>query len=212
MSNKENKSRAYRILYATVGWLIKLLFGLRAVDPENEPDEGGYLICANHVSAIDAIAIGYIFSKNQAHLMAKKELFSIPLLRGLIKMLGAFPIDRGGTDVGALKKAIAMIEEGKCVGIFPQGHRYPAVDPRTTPVKNGAGLIVSRAECDVVPVYVLRKNNKFALFRRTYVIIGEKIPYEELAELGDKAKMTEKIFDRICTLGEKALADERIKL
>ena len=212
MSKREKRSRLLRFLYATIGWLVKLLFGLRSVDPENEPDEGGYLICANHVSAIDAIALVYVFNKNQAHLMAKKELFKIPLLRGLIKMLGAFPVDRGGADVGALKKAITMIGEGKCVGIFPQGHRYPEVDPRNTPVKNGAGLIVERAECDVVPVYILRKNNKFMLFRRTYVIIGKRIPYEALASLGDKGEITKKIFDEICMLGENALSDPRIKL
>ena len=212
MSKREKRSRLLRFLYATIGWLVKLLFGLRSVDPENEPDEGGYLICANHVSAIDAIALVYVFKENQAHLMAKKELFKIPLLRGLIKMLGAFPVDRGGADVGALKKAITMIGEGKCVGIFPQGHRYPEVDPRNTPVKNGAGLIVERAECDVVPVYILRKNNKFMLFRRTYVIIGKRIPYEALASLGDKGEITKKIFDEICMLGENALSDPRIKL
>ncbi len=212
MSKKANKSGAFKFFYALVGWLVKLLFGLRSAYPENEPDEGGYLICANHVSAIDAIAIAYVFKKNQAHLMAKKELFKIPVLAGLIKLLGAFPVDRGGSDVGALKKAISMIEEGKCVGVFPQGHRYPAVDPRTTPVKNGAGLIVSRAKCDVMPVYILRKNNKFRLFGKTYVIMGNKIPYSSFESEDDKAEITKKIFDEICTLGERATEDSRIKL
>ena len=212
MSKKENKSRAFRFIYATLGWLVKILFGLKTVNPENEPEEGGYLICANHVSAIDAIAIAYAFKKNQAHLMAKKELFRIPLLRGLIKMLGAFPVDRGTADVGAIRKAVSMIEDGKSVGLFPQGHRYPKVDPRTTPIKNGAGLIALRAECDVVPVYILRKNNKFMLFRRAYVIIGKKIPYATLASFGEKGKVTQKIFNDICTLGESALSDPRIKL
>ena len=219
MKEKEKKkekknsqsSKAYRVIYAMFAGLVKILFNIRVVDSQNEPDEGGYLICGNHVSATDAVVMCYAFKKNQARLMAKKELFKIPVLAQLIKMLGAFPMDRSGGDIAALKKAISMIKEGKCIGVFPQGHRYPGVDPRTTPVKNGVGLIARRAGCAVVPVYIMRKNNTFRLFKKTYIIIGEKIPAEELSEL-DNAAISELIFDRICTLGENAAKDEKIKL
>ena len=40
------------------------------------------------------------------------------------------------------------------MGIFPQGHRYPAVDPKTTKTKNGAALIATRAEANVIPAYI----------------------------------------------------------
>jgi 1-acyl-sn-glycerol-3-phosphate acyltransferase len=138
--------------------------------------------------------------------MAKKELFKIPLLSSLIKMLGAFPIDRGGGDVSAIKKAVEMLGEGKCVGMFPQGHRYPGEDPRKTSTKNGAALIFSRAQADVVPVYIWRKGNKPRLFRRTYIIIGEKIPFESFeckeASTAEYKRMTDIVFDKICALGE----------
>ena len=211
MKKKQNKSGFYKVMYALFAGIVKVLFGIKVVKPENEPDEGGYLICSNHVSATDAVVICYAFKKNQAHFMAKKELFKIPLLRGLIKLLGAFPIDRGGADVSAIKKAIAMLKDKNSVGIFPQGHRYKKVDPRTTPIKNGAGLICNKAECDVVPVYILRKNNTFRLFKKTYVIIGEKIELSALAGK-ENSELTDHIFDKVCTLGEKALNDPKIKL
>ena len=92
------------------------------------------------------------------------------------------------------------------MGIFPQGHRYPGQNPRETTTKNGAALICTRAEADVVPVYILRKNNTPKLFRKTYVIIGEKISFESLGfqtEVGGEyARITGVIFDRICSLGE----------
>lgn len=212
MEKKQNKSRFYKVMYALFAGIVKVLFGIKVINQENEPEVGGYLICSNHVSATDAIVICYAFKKNQAHFMAKKELFKIPLLSGLIRLLGAFPVDRGGSDVGAVKKAISMIKDGMGVAMFPQGHRYPAVDPRNTPVKNGAGLISSRAECDVMPVYVLRKNNTFALFKRTYVIIGEKIDRATLESLGDNAAITGYIFDKICTLGENTAKELGVKL
>ena len=99
MKNKQTKSRFYRVMYALFAGIVKVLLGIKVINAENEPDEGGYLICANHVSATDAVVVCYAFKKNQAHFMAKKELFKIPLLSGLIRLLGAFPIDRGGSDV-----------------------------------------------------------------------------------------------------------------
>ena len=190
-------------MYTLFAGVVKVFLNIKVVNPEKEPDEGGCLICANHVSAADAVVICYAFRKNQAHFMAKKELFKIPLLSGLIKLLGAFPVDRKGSDVGAIKKAIATVKEGKSVGIFPQGHRYPKVDPRSTPVKNGSGLIISRAECDVVPVYILRKKNTFRLFKKTYVIIGDKIDFATLSGK-DNAEITNIVFDAICTIGENS--------
>ena len=200
---KGQKSKFFSVMYTLFAGVVKVFLNIRVVNPEKEPDEGGCLICANHVSAADAVVICYAFRKNQAHFMAKKELFKIPVLSGLIKLLGAFPVDRKGSDVGAIKKAIATVKEGKSVGIFPQGHRHPKVDPRTTPIKNGSGLIISRAECDVVPVYILRKKNTFRLFKKTYVIIGDKIDFATLKGK-DNAEITNIVFDAICTIGENS--------
>ena len=49
------------------------------------------------------------------------------------------------SDPDRIKAAVEMVKEGRCMGMFPQGHRYPQVDPRTTPTKNGAALICTRA-------------------------------------------------------------------
>ena len=201
----------YKICYFLFSKIVGFLFRIKVVNPESEPDNGGFLVCANHVSAADAVIICYAFRKHQVRLMAKKELFKIPLLSGLIKMLGAFPVDRGGNDVGAIKHAVEMLKEGKCVGLFPQGTRRPGVDPRTTPVKNGAALITAKAGADFLPVYIHRKNNKHKLFRRTYVIIGERISLDELSyspdASGEYKRVTEAVFDKVCTLGENFLVE-----
>ncbi len=207
---KRKGTKAYRFCYALFAGIVGFLFNYKVINQERERDEGRYIVCANHVSATDAIALCYAFRKNQVCFMAKKELFKIPVLAPLIKMLGAFPIDRGGSDVGAVKKAVGIVKEGRCLGIFPQGHRYPGEDPRRTPTKNGMALIAVRAEADIVPCYIHRKNNKFLLFRRTYIIIGDPIPFESLgfdrSEDGAYARLTDTVFDKICTLGEDFVA------
>lgn len=211
VKRKKTGSRAYRIIYAIFAGIVGVIFNIRVVGREREPDLGGFIVCGNHTSATDAIVLCYAFRKHQVRFMAKKELFKIPVLAPLIRLLGAFPVDRGGSDVGAIKTAVAMVKEGGCMGIFPQGHRYPGADPRTTPTKNGAALICTRAGADVIPTYILRKNNAFKLFRRTWVVIGEPIPYEEFnydtEAPGEYARITGMIFDRICALGEGLTAE-----
>ncbi len=203
---KKTGSRLYRVIYAIFSGIVGCLFRIRVIGGEKEPNKGGFLVCANHIAASDAVILCYSFRKHQVRLMAKKELFKIPVLSGLFRLLGAFPIDRAGNDVGAIRKGVSLLQEGSCMGIFPQGHRHPGVDPRTTPTKNGAALICTRAEANVVPVYIRRKNNKPRLFRKTYVIIGDPIPYESFGynpqESGEYARITGIIFDRICSLGE----------
>ena len=209
MAKKQRKSgsKLYRVIYAIFAGIVGCMFRIRVIGREKEPDRGGFLVCANHIAASDAVILCYAFRKHQVHLMAKKELFKIPVLSGLFRLLGAFPIDRGGNDVGAIKKGVNLLKDGQCMGMFPQGHRHPGVDPRTTPLKNGAALISTRASADVVPVYIARKNNVPKLFRRTYVIIGDPIPFESFgydsSASGEYARISGMIFDRICTLGEE---------
>ena len=147
--------------------------------------------------------------------MAKKELFKIPVLAPLIKLLGAFPIDRGGSDVGAIKRAVNLVAEGNCLGIFPQGHRYPGEDPRKTKTKNGMALIACKTGADIVPTYIWRKKNRFKLFRRTYIIIGEPIPFESLGydpeASGEYVRITGIVFDKLCALGEEFEASRKQK-
>lgn len=212
---KKGGSRAYRVIYAIFSGIVGFLFNIKVINKEREPDDGGYVVCANHVSATDPIALCYAFRKNQVHFMAKKELFKVPLLAQLIKVMGAFPVDRGGNDVGAVKNAIALVNDKKSMGIFPQGHRYPGEDPRNTKTKNGVALIATKTNADIIPCYIWRKKNKFKLFRRTYVIIGEKIPFESLNydpdANGEYMRITNIAFDKICALGEEFETERKAK-
>ncbi len=196
---------AYKFIYTKLMWAVKFFYQLKLVGTENEPDNGPLLVCSNHISAADAVLVSAA-TRNQICYMAKKELFGVPLLGKLLRSAGCFPVDRGGKDVGAVKKAIAILNGGGRVGIFPQGTRHPGEDPRSTAVKTGAAMIAVRAGVDILPVFVHRKNNTPRLFRKTTVIIGKPIKLSELGydpeKSGEYNRITERIFDEICKLGE----------
>lgn len=195
----------YSALKVIVTPIYRLLFNVHVKGKENVPNTGGVLLCPNHIGAIDVISIGVVCPR-QLTFIAKKELFSIPVLGWLIKALGAVKIDRGGSDVGAIKTAVSTIQDGKTVSIFPQGHRFPGVNPATTPIRHGAGLIAYHAKCDVVPVCIQLKKGKYSLFRRTDIIYGKPIKYSELgfSEGGrdEYARATEIIYNSIVSLGD----------
>ncbi len=191
-------------------WLsgvVRLLYRVEVVHPENEPEEGGYLLCANHMSNSDVVVIAACMRK-PVYYMAKSELFKVPLLGPLIRAFGAFPVKRGTADVGAIRTAVKLLSEDEAVGYFPQGRRWAGVDPKTTEIKHGAGLIVYRAHARVLPVYLSAKGYKIRMFRKTKLIIGKPVRYEELPfREGTTEEMhaaSAEIFKRILALGEDA--------
>lgn len=208
------KSKFYIAARFCLGWLAKLIFLLSFKGRENEPteEEGPYLVCSNHISMVDPIFICAALSRQQPRFMAKAELFKVPGLSWLIRNLGAFPVERNGADAGVLKKSIKMLEDGYCVGMFPQGTRRKGVDPKTTPVKAGAGLISSRAKAQVLPVYIKVKNNKVAFLRPVKIIVGKPISYDEYTRGGElegkNKEITQYIFDRICELSGDSTGTE----
>ena len=198
-------TKTYKFFYIFLAWVIKFIFQIKVIGAENEPEEGAVLVCSNHISATDPVVVGAAM-KHQVCYMAKKELFKIPVLSRLIKILGAFPVDRGGKDVGAVKKAIALLKDGKRVGIFPQGTRHPGENPRETALKSGAAMVAAHANADVLPVYIHRKGNTFKLFRRTVIIIGKPMKFSDFGydpdKNGEYSRIVSTIFDEVCKLGE----------
>lgn len=203
------KSKLYAFLHFLLAGLVRLIFCISCKTRKKEPplEDGGLLICANHISVLDPVLICAVLKKHQPRLMAKKELFKVPFLGWLVTQLGAYPIDRQGANADVIIKTIKMLEEGYCVGMFPQGTRRAGVGPETTPIKAGAGLIASRAKVSVLPIHIKTKEYRIKAFRKVKLIIGDPIPYEEYTKSGelegDSRAITQYIFDRIIALGKE---------
>ena len=202
-AEKKNQNfylKAHRLLAAP----IRFFSGVKAYGIENIPKDGGFLLCPNHIAARDVVLVA-ASCKRQIRFVAKKELFSVPIIGWLIKILGAVKLDRGGSDVAAIKKTIELIETGSLVSIFPQGHRYPKVNPATTPIKSGAGLIAYRTGCDVIPIFIKVKNNKYGIFKKVHIYFGKPIKNEDLGfKDGGKDEYnhaTKLIFSKVLELG-----------
>jgi 1-acyl-sn-glycerol-3-phosphate acyltransferase len=113
-----------------------------------------------------------------------------------------------------LAKALAqMLKDGKCVGIFPQGHREKGITPHEAHLKQGAAMLAVKAQATVLPCCVKTKKMKFSFFRRVDVYFGKPIKFEELnydpEASGEYMRITNQIFSKVCELYDNAVAEEQ---
>jgi 1-acyl-sn-glycerol-3-phosphate acyltransferase len=107
----------------------------------------GLVVVCNHVGWADPLWVGYAAFPRLLHQMAKKELFDIPLVAWFVRSGGGFPVDRGRPTPATIKHAIALVESGQRLLIFPAGTRgQEDVDS-----KRGAATIALRAGAPIVP-------------------------------------------------------------
>ena len=148
----------YRTCRAAVDLLATFLyrfrvFGAEHIPPPPRAGERGVLVIANHASHLDPPLIGAALRGRAMRSLARSGLFRHPLFSRLIDALGAIPIRENEGDMQAMRKAIAELEQGRLVLIFPEGTRSP--DGRMRAFKRGCWLLIQRAKCDVLPAAVV---------------------------------------------------------
>lgn len=192
----------YNAVTWVLKWVSKLFFGTKTIGLENENVDGPVVYAINHMSNWDPVIVA-CETRKPINFMAKKELFDVPVLKWLLKALGAFPIDRTGNDLAALKMTVAALKDGGRICLFPQGTRCPDVEPSSTEIKGGTALLVKHSKATVIPVGIYTKNYRVRLFKKVYVVIGSPRTYDELGFTGtrdDYERITRDIFNEICRL------------
>ena len=142
----------YRRLRGVLRPFYNLLWPSKVTGLENIPREGGFIMCANHVHWRDPLFLAVRMPVRYYVYLGKAELYKNPIAARILgdKGLGGIPINRGEADIGAVRKALAVVKEGHALGIFPQGTR--SRDNTPTPMLNGASMIAVRAGVPVIPV------------------------------------------------------------
>jgi glycerol-3-phosphate dehydrogenase (NAD(P)+) len=141
-------------VYWPMRWILKtgilVYFRLRRLGTEHIP-EGGVILASNHRSFLDPFAIGCCLGR-PIYFVAKQELFKNPLLGWILNCLGAFPIKRGASDEESMDTALALLERGQAVVIFPEGTRIRTGSLGSA--KRGVGRLALQSGKPVVPIAV----------------------------------------------------------
>lgn len=164
--------RAMRFLFY---WPVRLLFRIRVIHPERVPAGGGYIVACNHITLADPAALAMVIKK-PVHYMAKAELFEVPVLKQLVTLLGAIPVNRQKPELSTIKRCIQVLKQGGVLGMFPQGTRVREKD--AAGARSGVAMIAAKAKAGILPVFITAKNNRLRPLRRTTVVVGEFIPFD----------------------------------
>lgn len=205
-------NRTFAVLYTLLGPVVRLLFPARVEGLENLP-KGGMLLCPNHTSDVDPLIITAALPvDSRLHFMGKAELFQNPLLNWFFRKLGGFPVQRGGSDIGAVKTAIQVLKDGDNLMIFPEGtvirNGIGCADGLPAHAKAGIAVIGVRTGAAMIPVFVSQGKK---LFHRTRVVFGK--PYEPVytgrrGTSEEMQKIADDILAQAYALGGQAVGGE----
>ncbi len=115
------------------------------------PGQGAVIIC-NHRSSLDPSFIALTVPR-VVHWLVAREYCDFFLFRGLLRLCGSIPTNRGGVNTAATKAAIRIVEQGGLVGLFPEG-RINTSERTLLPGHLGAAMIALKACAPVVPCYI----------------------------------------------------------
>jgi 1-acyl-sn-glycerol-3-phosphate acyltransferase len=130
---------------------------VRVVGVENIP-AGVCIFASNHASNLDPVALTPNIPRRVA-LLAKKEVFKIPVLSKAIRLAKLVPVDRSDSEAAAesVDLAIKYLKEGLSFCVYPEGTR--SRDGRLLPFKRGTFVMALRAGVPVVPVSLAGTQN-----------------------------------------------------
>ena len=198
------------MIYTIVKGLLKLIFTvvlrLKIEGRETIPKDGPLVIASNHLSLLDPPVLGTAATR-KVHFMAKEELF-VPVLGTIYKILGAFPVRRGGADRAAIKHGIEILESGNVLAIFPEGTRSKTGE--LGKAQPGALMMASKVKATIVPACIIGTDYKRhgRIWPKVTVRFGKPMPFPEGAEVNKEFlhAMTEEMMQHIARLqaGEDA--------
>lgn len=179
----------YDAVVAVFHPLSKIIFRTTYIGRENVPQTGGLIIASNHRNSYDP-GLFVAARVRKIHYMAKLELFNLNKAASwLLRHFNAFPVSRGTGDQRSLNYAIRLVNEGKVLGIFPEGTRSKDPNGKMLPPKAGVALIAKATHADILPASIYYEG-KSGFRKKITIRFGEVIPYEELG-LSDESNMSE---------------------
>ncbi len=194
--------------------LVRLIWVKKVEGLENIPPKGAVIIAANHQSYFDFICFIAV-SPRKIHYLAAEKFYESPFWKPLMKMTGQIKVERQvGDKMDAVDKANSILNEGKMLGIFPEGTR--SADGEMHKPFSGVARFALKNRAPVIPVgikgtfEILPRQKRFPKFKKIAEIkIGKLMYFEEYyGEENDKVileKITDKIMSEIAVLADKKI-------
>ena len=175
---------------------------------ENIPQEGGFMLYANHQGMFDVLAIAATCDMPLGAVL-KKELYDIPFLHQIALCTKSYPMDREDVrqSLTVIQNVTEEVKNGRSYLIFPEGTRSK-LGNQMLEFHGGSFRCATKSKCPIVPIALIdcfkvldQKGSKPVKVQIQYL---KPIPYEEYAGMKPaevaalvKARIQEKIDECI---------------
>ncbi len=177
---------------------------------DNIPRTGGVIIAVNHISHVDPFTLAHFLYRTRRipRFLAKSELWSTPFVKWVMAGAGQIPVHRRTADASlALKDAVAALERGECLVVYPEG--TTTKDPTYWPMvpKTGVARLAMLTGAPVIPLgqwgaqEIYGQDRKLHLLPRhtVRVVAGPPVDLSMYADQPLTGDVLHAVTDRIMT-------------
>ncbi len=175
-----------RLLHALIRGYCRFFHRLRA-DPSTLPRGNGAILVCNHHAVLDPFVLAATNRRLISFLIAM-EYYRMASMRWFFDRVGCVPVERGRVTVSSVRGALERLEEGRVLGIFPEGGIHPVGQP--VKPKPGAALLALETGAPVIPARIagirqLPGSDIWTFLRpwRIRLRYGPPVPLEDLRHL-----------------------------
>jgi len=150
-----------KVLRFLIRILLNLIAHVEIRGKENVPLTGGMILSSNHIGILDIIMVYFGIDRTDLFIPVAEKWERIGWIKWLGEQLNFLFVDRYNPDLKALRKMMALMEDGKCLVIAPEGTRS-----RTGALiegKPGVAYLAARSGFPVIPVAITGTEDKVLL-------------------------------------------------
>ena len=192
-------------------WVIETgNIDLTVTGKENIPQEGSFMLYANHQGMFDVVALAATCDRPLGAVY-KKELKNVPVLKQILESTLSFDMDREDVrqSLSVIQNVVKEVQSGRNYLIFPEGTRSKNGNTMGE-FHGGSFRAAAKAKCPIVPVAFIdsfkvldQKGSDPVSVQMHYLT---PIPYEEYREL-KTVELAALVKERIGQAIEAGLAD-----
>ena len=154
-SGRKSTDLTYRIVAVIVKPFLRAMCKRDWQGADHLPTTGGYLAAANHMTNLDPLTFAHFLydSSRPPRILAKASLWKVPVLRTVLTKTGMIPVNRNSSGAASsLADAVAQLQSGECVAVFPEGTLTR--DPDLWPMvgKTGVARLALTSGVPVIPI------------------------------------------------------------
>lgn len=193
--------------YIFMGPLLTFLGRPKVEGLEHVPHDGAAILASNHLAVADSFYLPLVV-RRRITFLAKSEYFTGTGIKGRLTawfytVAGQVPIDRANADAaqGALDTAERILNDGKLLGMYPEGTRSP--DGRLYKGKSGLARLALETGVPVIPVAMIGTDvvnppgSKMWRFGRVTVRFGKPMDFSRFDGLAGNRFIERAVIDEV---------------